>query len=155
MWSHTTKPQIKSNISELFGTLWRSPVNWQVLRPVLVSWPTWRSSKWSHQSRIILSVLSSTFFYYYLRHFVGNYNWSQKSGAERPSNWRGATLQAIHHLPAACLSYSFLCLSPSLSTTLSVSVPTKKKGTLPPSLPPSLQTPHLSPPHAVLSGSLV
>lgn len=95
------------------------------------------------------------FYYYYLRHFVGNYNWSQKSGAERPSNWRGATLQAIHHLPAACLSYSFLCLSPSLSTTLSVSVPTKKKGTLPPSLPPSLQTPHLSPPHAVLSGSLV
>lgn len=30
-----------------------------------MSWPTWRSSKWSHQSRIILSVLSSTFLIFF------------------------------------------------------------------------------------------
>lgn len=77
------------------------------------------------------------FFFFYLRHFVGNYNRSQKSGAERPSNWRGATLQAIHHLTAACLSYSFLCLSPSLSTTLFLFLLKKKKARcLPLSLPP-------------------
>lgn len=65
---------------------------------------------------------------------------AKKKGAERPSSWRGATLQAIHHLAGACLSSFPLRLSPSLSTALYLfsSLPLKKK-------PPPLWTPHLPP----------
>lgn len=75
-----------------------------------------------------------------LYHFVGNWNWSQKKGAERPSSLRGATLQAIHHLAAACLSSFPLCLSPTLSLSSAPLFLSKKT----PSSPP--KTPHLSAP---------
>ena len=80
-----------------------------------------------------------------LYHFVGNWNWSQKKGAERPSSLRGATLQAIHHLAAACLSSFPLCLSPAPSLSSAPLFLSKKKPLLP-SKNPSSFCPPQSPP---------
>lgn len=86
-----------------------------------------------------------------LYHFVGNWNWSQKKGAERPSSLRGATLQAIHHLAAACLSSFPLCLSPTLSLSSAPLFLSKKNPLLPSKNPSSFCPPSSS---AAVSRSL-
>lgn len=74
-----------------------------------------------------------------------------KKGAERPSSLRGATLQAIHHLAAACLSSFPLCLSPTLSLSSAPLFLSKKKPLLPSKNPSSFCPPSSS---AAVSRSL-
>lgn len=143
-----------SNISKLSVTLWWSAVNAQELRPVCVSQPTWRSSKWSHISLESFSVFFAVFpLCATLWETVTEARKVELRGPpteEEPLYKQFITLlRPVSPLP----SYVSLPLSPLLCLFL-----LKKKKyapSLPLSFPPPLPTPHLSPRHAVLSGSLV